>query len=207
VAGGVFCIENWSERMDSRDTVLPLLEFLERSGGPRVIHQRVQTKRELGHYLSKFAELKRYPVGYLAVHGKPGGLWVGSEPVKLETLTAWSEMEEAPALDGRGEPTEWVLDLRGKVLYLGSCATLEVSPDRLKRFRTTTGAIAVCGYTKSIDWFESGGFDVTLLSALADALDKRKHTARPAIERLRRDAGNLLDRLGFVCDPPWHEGR
>jgi hypothetical protein len=100
-----------------------------------------------------------------------------------------------------------VLNLSGKVLYLGACSSLKISAERLEAFRRETGAIGVCGYTKSIDWFESGGFDVILLSALAHALDKRKHTVGMAIKSLRRDAGDLLDRLGFVCDPPWHAAR
>jgi len=100
-------------------------------------------------------------------------------------------------------PTEWIVDLTGKVLYLGSCASLGVAPGRLRVLRKESGALAVCGYTRSIDWFESGGLDVMLLSALAAAMNHKPQTGKKAIERRWRRAGDLLDNLGFVCEPDW----
>ena len=70
-----------------------------------------------------------------------------------------------------GRPEDWVLDLTGKVLYLDSCAALRVTPQRLHNLREATGLRMICGYAKSIDWFDSAGFDVILLSALAQAMD------------------------------------
>ena len=43
------------------------------------------------------------------------------------------------------------LDLTGKVLYLGSCSTLNVNPERLERFRRDTGLRMVCGYKRPVD--------------------------------------------------------
>jgi len=54
-----------------------LLRFLEAHGAARVIHQRVETPRELDHYLSRFAALDSYQVGYLALHGRRGHVYVG----------------------------------------------------------------------------------------------------------------------------------
>lgn len=203
--GGIFCIENWSGNLASKGTVAPLLQFLEASGAARVIHQRVETPRELGHYLSRFAELSSYAVGYLALHGDRGRVYVGSTPIKLATLAAWSRIDgPAPSLDPKtGAPTDWVLDLTGKVLYLGSCASLSVSPARLCQLREESGAIAICGYTRSVDWFDAGAFDVLLLSALAGATDSTPNTVRKALTRLGRRSGDLLETLGFVADPDW----
>lgn len=202
---GIFCIENWSDRLDAKDTVRPILDLLEDQKVARVIHQRVDTPRELGHYLSRLSRMSSYQVAYLAMHGVPGGVMVGSERIRLETLTAWSSMERAPALDGHGRPTEWTLDLGGKVVYFGSCSSLRVSEQRLSNFKAETGCRAVCGYTRSVDWIDSAGFELVFLSALADAMSAAdpQRQLRRNIRRLRTNCGGLLDRLGFACWPAW----
>src|SRR5262245_11432009 len=131
MAGGIFCIENWSERMASPDSVLPLLEFIKRSDGARFVHQRIQTRQELAHYLGRFADMWTYQFGYLALHGSRGGVWVGSQRVSLEELGAWSQLGRAPKIERQqGGDYEWILNLSGKILYLGSCATLSVPQQR-----------------------------------------------------------------------------
>ena len=206
MAGGILCIENWSGHIASQDSVLPLLEFIRRSDGARFIHQRIQTRQELAHYLARFTGMASYQVGYLALHGSQGGVWVGAQRVSLEELSEWAELGNAPAVEtASGEEVQWVLDFSGKILYLGSCASLNVPQKRFEGLRKETGAIAVCGYTRSVDWFESAAFELMLLSELANAMDKKRHTARASIKRLRRRAGDLMDNLGFVSAPPWHE--
>jgi hypothetical protein len=204
MAAGIFCIENWTGDLRSKATVLPLLEFLAKSDGTRFVHQRVSTPRELRHYLGRFAALAEYRVGYLAVHGDRGVVRVGRHELTLEHLAAWSSLETA-GVGGEEDldDPEWIVDLTGKVLYLGSCSSLRVTHDRLDRLRRVTGARVVCGYTKPVDWFASGAFDVMLLSALADAMDRGRPNPAAAIKRLRRQAGDLLDHLGFVSVPDW----
>jgi hypothetical protein len=74
----------------------------------------------------------------------------------------------------------------------------------LKQLREETGATAICGYRRSVDWYEAAGFDIMLLSALADATDGDRQSVAAAIKRLRRRAGNMVDStLGFVCEPNW----
>jgi hypothetical protein len=205
VPGGIFCIENWSGNLASRDTVAPLLRFLVERQAARVIHRQVETQPELRHYLSRFAALESYSVGYIAMHGARGQVRVGAKSIDLETLIEWSDLRDgAPALDlETEEEIEWTLDLTGKVLYLGSCATLHVPPERLKAFRKKSGALAVCGYTRDVEWIESGAFDIMLLSSLAEATEGSPSTVHAAVKRLRKHAGDLLDNLGFVCEPDW----
>jgi hypothetical protein len=203
--GGVFCIENWSNDLRSPTTVRPLLDFLESSGTARCIHQRVSTPRELRHYLARFANLESYRVGYLALHGERGRVLVGSHELTLENLVAWATLDQSDIqTDSELDEPEWVVDLTGKVLYLGSCATLHISHKRLAALQEQTGALAVCGYTKYVEWFASGGFDVMLLSALAEATSSPKDQAvSTAFRRLHREAGDLLTTLGFRCEPNW----
>ena len=58
--GGIFCIENFSADLRNRETVRPILEFLEQREAARVLHRPVETHRELRHYLSRFAGLRDY---------------------------------------------------------------------------------------------------------------------------------------------------
>jgi hypothetical protein len=203
VAGGIFCIENWSGDFRSKDSSSDLLAFLEKHGAARTIHQRVSATRELGHYLSRFASQTTYRVGYLAMHGSRGKVYVGTTPVSLETLINWSTMdgEAAPRLSDTGEPEEYVVDLVGKVLYLGSCASLNVSPERLATLREETGAVAVCGYRRSVDWFEAAGFELLLLPALAASTAGERQTVGRALQRLWKRSGTLMSNLGFISEP------
>lgn len=203
--GGIFCIENWSSGFRSEESVAALLDFLDRNGAARTFHQRVSTTRELGHYLSRFASQKTYRVAYLGMHGDKGKVFVGSNPVSLETLISWSSLdrEPAPRLSESGEPEEWVVDLTGKVLYLGSCASLNISRDRLAALRMGTGAIAVCGYRRSVDWYESAGFQILLLSALARGTSGQRQRVGAALNRLWQRSGTLMHTLGFISEPDY----
>ena len=127
MAGGVFCIENWGSDLRNRETVRPLLDYLHGRDVARVVHQRVETERELRHYLSRFAGLADYKVGYLALHGHRGHVWVGSRAVTLDTLSRWGKLDtQEPHLDDDADG--WDLDLSSKALHLGSCASLRPHP-------------------------------------------------------------------------------
>jgi hypothetical protein len=199
MAGGIFCIENWSSDLRVGGSVRPLLESLDASHSAGVLHQRVETAEELTHYLSRFAGLSSYQVGYLAMHGSRGRVAVGRHRIDLDTLSEWARLDDAPRVE---EDDEWILDLRGKVLHIGGCGTLRVSQAQLRRFRQQTGALAVTGYTRNVAWHEAAAFEVLLLSELAGAFDSGNPRPRPAISRAAVRAATLSDRLGFVCEPP-----
>ena len=150
MAGGIFCIENWSGDLRVTASVRPLLEFLAESDTARFIHQRVDTAGELTHYLARFAALDSYRVGYLAMHGDRGRVYVGRHDVTLAKLAAWARLDEPPPTVEEDEQPD-VLDLEGKVLYLGSCASLRATPAALRRFREDTGALLLCGYRRNVD--------------------------------------------------------
>lgn len=78
---GVFCIENWSGKLANRAAVLPVLEFLDRSGAIRTIPQRISSPDELRRYFTSWKDRNSYPVGYLALHGSPGSVRVGSKSI------------------------------------------------------------------------------------------------------------------------------
>ncbi len=71
------------------------------------------------------------------------------------------------------------------------------SPPRLEAFRETIAAEVVSGYATEVDWLESAVVDLMLMSRLT----RHKGRVDLAVRALRKDAGPLLDRLGFVTAP------
>lgn len=151
---GVFCIEgDWSSRLDDRSSVRPLLEVLEQREIIRFSHRTAPNIPTLETYLKKWTQKgnQKYGIGYFAFHGSSGALSVGGRKYTLDDL--------ASSMAGR---------LTGKTLYFGSCATLDVTKKAAERFRATTNARAVCGYTEDVDWIESAAFDLNLIQVLSD---------------------------------------
>jgi hypothetical protein len=177
---GVYCIENWSGRRANRDSVKPLLDYLEVGGVARYVHERVSTAAELEHRLDDWAPRKLYPVCYLALHGSPESVWVGSEEVALEDL-----LLAAPSLEG-------------KTLFLSSCSTLATSRAWLRKLRAGTRLNTICGYDRDVEWFEGASFDLLLLSALSSY-------SRPsdAVKYVRREHPGLVKWIGFRTEPDW----
>jgi hypothetical protein len=54
----------------------------------------------------------------------------------------------------------------GRVIHFGCCQTLGVSQRRLRRFIEETGALAVSGYEKDIDWVRSAALDFSLFASI-----------------------------------------
>jgi hypothetical protein len=189
---GIFCIENWTGDLRSRSTVQPLLEFLEKSDvGVRFIHQRVATLGELRDYMDRWSALDSYELGFLALHGSPGKVQVGSEAMRVgELLDRSWDRDEDP----------WVIDLSGKTLYFGSCSTFS-GQDRFEEVARQTKARLVCGYRRSVSWDEAAGFEVMLLSALA-AFD----SPFEALRDLRRRQNELIQSLHFDWMPKRRAG-
>lgn len=178
---GVFCLEGaWERRLDDRTSVLPSLELLERRGNIRYIHRDVGTEDELYHYLRKWSQrgYSAYGVLYFAFHGVRGGIKVGRGTVPLSEL--------ADKLQGTAA---------GRVIYFGSCSVMR-DRDAVADFHKETGAKAIVGYRKDVDWVESAAFDLMLLSSLtgSERIDAR-------INRVRSRYPDLSKALGFESYP------
>lgn len=178
---GIFCLEGeWESNLRLKESVLPVLELLERLGQIKWIHRDAATIGEVTHYLKKWSQkgYHDYPVLYLATHGDKGVLQWGptNEDMTLEALAALL-----------GESA------RGRYVYLGSCLTL-FNERQVQTFVETTGVKAVLGYRKTVDWIESAAFDVILLSTIAN------HTGRPEtlFKELTTRHGELAALLKFV---------
>ncbi len=154
--GGVFCVEGqWHRNLDEEGSVQPTLDLLERLRRIRYIHKDVATPDELEYFLGRWAlrQYADYHVGFFAMHGEPGKLW-------LTDRHSVDLADVAEPLAGRCE---------GRRLYFGSCSVMRFSDSELREFLMTTGAAMVCGYTRSVDWVEAAAFETVLLDVLATA--------------------------------------
>lgn len=174
----VFCLETpWDDDLRHQATVRPMLEMLQLRCGMEFIHRDAATEAEVLYYLKKWGQRRydQYRLGILAFHGVEDGLVVGRDVIGLEALQEH--------LAGR---------LVGRTVHFSSCSTLRIDHDLIQEFLEITGARAVCGYTKAIDWMDSAVFDLALIDALT-------WYERPsfAFKYLERNHEGAFKRLGF----------
>ena len=175
---GIFCIEGmWEPSIQDKSTVLPILELLEKRGICNHVYHDCATKEELEFLLTKWkikSICDKYPILYLAFHGKP-------EHIYLNNKDCYS----------LGQLSDFLQDkCYGKVIYFGSCSTLNTSTRKIKSFLEKINAIAAIGYKKDVDWIKATACDLLVFDALQhDKLDSK------GIEKIHvkiiSDYGNL----------------
>jgi hypothetical protein len=160
---GIYCIEGlWNHlNIQDKSTVLPILELLEKRGYCDYIYHDCATKAELEFYLDKWKNKtinEKYPILYLAFHGEKGCvILTQKDKYSLEELSAFLGNKCA-----------------GKIIYFGSCSTLNIDKRIINNFLENTGALAAIGYKTDIDWIQSTACDLFVFEALQnDKLDTR----------------------------------
>ena len=128
---GIYCIEGlWDHgNILDQSTVLPILDLLEKRGYCNYIYHDCATKPELEYFLDKWKSKKikdKYPILYLAFHGDPSYIF-------LTHKDKYSLAELAEFLGDK---------CTGKIIYFGSCSTLNIDKRRINSFLKKTGAIA-----------------------------------------------------------------
>jgi len=186
---GVFCLEgDWWYSLKRTSSVEPILELL-RQWDPffvPFIHRNVATAETLEYYLKKWAQKKHadYPILYLAFHGNPGTIYIGDMRRRKSAVTL---SEIADWLEGR---------CKGRIIYFGTCATMDLHGHHLNRFLGQTGALAVCGYTDEVDWLRATAFELLVFAAMQNnALTVSGANAMK--RRVFREAGYLVKELNF----------
>lgn len=168
---GIFCLEGiWDSDLSQPSTVSPILELLRLNMKIPYIHKDFATEEELEYYLKKWVQKRysKYPILYLACHGKKSALQLDRSTYGLDQI--------ADHLEGQ---------CRNRIIVFASCCTLGVDKRHIKRFLKRTGALAVCGYKFYVDWLKSTAFELLLLSAMQDnefsgrgirAIEERVHS-------------------------------
>ena len=182
IASGVFAFEGDPEvDLRARYSVRPVLQFLHDLEGLKFIHRDIGTPEELEFYVRKWTQERynQYQVGYFSFHGSPGELWFPDSRrsgISLDDLAAW--------IDGRA---------KGRIIHFAACSVMKLDDSDLRDFRGRTGARAVTGYRRDVDWLEPTVFDALMLGVMC-----RYKDFRHAEGYLRKIAGDLWDRLGAV---------
>lgn len=180
-ANGVFCLEaDWDSDLRKKDSVEPGLQYLERLGRIKYIHRDVGTGEELAYYLKEWT-LRRYAdyaVLYLGFHGDHDGqVQVGRELLELS--------EVLKPLEGKCE---------ARTIYLGSCLLMGAEDVALTGLVKQTGAKAIVGYDKAVDWLESAAFELLLLDRLVQGW-----RSDAFYRGITRDYGQSAHQLGLVA--------
>ena len=151
---GIFCLEGlWYDDLRKRSTVKPILELLELNSKIPFLHSDCATEVELKFYINKWktVKYKRYPILYLAFHGKENGLLIENEVFTLEQI--------GDLLAGK---------CKNRVILFASCTTVKTDLRNLKKFLRKTNALAICGYRRIVPWISSTSFELMLLAAMQD---------------------------------------
>jgi hypothetical protein len=182
---GIYCLEGlWDDHnILDKSTVLPILDLLEKRGYCNYIYHDCATKEELEFYLGKWEKKTvsdKYPILYLAFHGEEGSIVLPDDKCyNLSDLSAF--------LEGK---------CKGKVIYFGSCSTLNLDKRIIKSFLEKTDAIAAIGYKTDVDWIQSTACDLFVFEALQnDKLDTKG--INKIHSQIITDYGNLHKILGL----------
>jgi len=97
-------------------------------------------------------------------------------------------------LDTLGELLE--KKCQGRIIHLGSCATLRTHGAHLNSLLSWTGALAVCGYTSNVDWVTAAAFDLILFDNMQERAFSRSG-AQLILRDVKSTAPGLLRQLGF----------
>jgi hypothetical protein len=166
---GIFCVEGfWTTDLRTTWTVRTVLQFLKDNAGIPYVHNRAAARAQFEHHVSRFpqAAYRKYPILYLAFHGREGSLCIwGNDDYSLENITSLLQDK-----------------CHGRIVVLGGCSVLNIDKRKLKAFLRTMGALAICGYRNDVDWIRSSAFEMLLLSELQDNVFDRRGI-RPIVRK------------------------
>ena len=190
---GIYCIETggWYGDAD-RTSVRPLLQLLEDLYGAPYVHRDAATKEELFHYLTKWKSFdpRDYPILYLGFHGSEGG------NIRLENMDGEEDWVDHNDLKDRLGPS-----CTNRLVHFGSCGSL--TGVDWGGFLQQTGATAVSGYDKNVDFGESAAFELLYLADLQYHYGKSlTSTVASTVHSNMTDEGSacygLSSHLGFL---------
>lgn len=177
---GIWLMEGyWSSSVSDVRSVKPMLQALSDSGIATFVHRHINDAEDLVKAMTLLGQKrqKKYDIAYLACHGEPGIVHIGDD--------AWTLTELADELPSTGA-------LEGKLLHFGSCSVLR-NQRECRVLLKATGARAISGFTKDVDWFEPMAFELLMFQKYA-----RYKRFGSFVNGIERDYGQLGDKLGFT---------
>jgi hypothetical protein len=173
----IVCIEsNWDGKNASTASIWPILQLLSIEEGIESVHLTCNTREELAHNL-KMNYGFRNGILYFAMHGRPGRINLGNgDMVLIEDLASLMNSRFA-----------------GWYVHFGSCGTLRTAAHRKYDFKERTGAVAVSGYLKDVDWIESTALDLLMFYA-----SQRYEYPGNLKKFMRSSYPDLIKRCGWI---------
>ena len=181
----IFCLEtySWFKRKD-RTSVEPVLELLKGMGYCDYLRRDVATRDEFKYFINQYFrdEYKNYPVLQLSFHGSddPPSIFLGND--KQISLDDLAEM-----IKGRCSK---------RVIYFGSCSTMNMHGATLNKFMRNTEALAIFGYREEVDYLQSAAFEALILGSLQE-VSFTKQGVQKFDRLLKERAVYLYKTLGF----------
>lgn len=143
----IACLESlWTNRVENRLNVVPMLEVISRSWNARFSHLTCNTREELKYNLNLLCR-RNYGILYFAFHGSPGVIKLHGDKITLEEL---AEMMNCRF-------SNWII-------HFGTCATIR-KEKAVHKFVEQTNVSLVTGFTRVVDWIESSAFELLLFQA------------------------------------------
>lgn len=159
----LFCIESdWDCKPTKEITILPLLQCI-KGVYPEFeyIFRTANTEEELKYCLKKFKSIRKCSTDFYTIvfcgHGKTGKLYIGDERNSIE-LTLKKLAELCLSIDSQL--------FSGQHVHFDSCSILRTTNDRLNHFLQATGAIAISGFSKRVDFIKSYALEMILFQSL-----------------------------------------
>ena len=159
----LFCIESdWDCSPKKEKTILPLLECI-KGVYPEFeyIYRTANTEDELIYCLKKFKTIRKCSTDFYTIvfcgHGKTGKLTIGDERNSTE-LTLKKLAELCESVDTQL--------FSGQHVHFDSCSVLRTTDARLSQFLESTGAVAISGFSKKVDFIMSYALEMILFESL-----------------------------------------
>jgi len=152
---GIYCLEGiWDEDLREKSSVMPILELLHSTKDIDFIYHNCATVEEIEFYVAKWTQKKycKFPILYFAFHGERNKILLGNKKT-------YSLNDLAEHLAGK---------CSNSIIIFGSCSTLAIRLNYLKKFLDKTGALAICGYQADADWLNSTAFEMLVISQMQE---------------------------------------
>lgn len=173
----------WHEDPADARSTSAIFDLLKQNCHGVVVHHRFfSAKQDLEWYLSHSWREAPYDLLYIASHGEAGKL-----------VDGWDQLISRPWLQRRLRAS-----CDDRVLYLSACDSMKGKAADRDRLRETTGAAALVGYRKQVDWLEGAAMDLLALAALTEArTDSWKRPPAHALRELKDSQESLAKSTGF----------
>lgn len=178
----IFCIEgDWESDLRKKTSILSGLELLHNTCDISFIYKTCGTQPEVLYRLNEYvrytkSKYRTYDILYMATHGERGGIYFDEV---IDVLDFFTENFKVNAFEDR-------------IIHFGSCATMNITEDKLAELKDFTGAKIISGFTKDVSFLESTLFEVLYFNELQD-----RKNIKPLETFLKKNYASLIAKLGF----------